>query len=197
MQDAYECLTDPQERSWYDSHRDAILKGRDVGGHSGGDGDGEGGDSEDPDADFCADIIHLFTTSAFEGFGDKEGGFFQVYRDAFDDIAECEQNAFEEANPSKLFDPPPSFGKGSTKWEDVEAFYDHYELFNSELSFAWRDLYDTRQAPDRRAKRMADDENRKARRIWKRKYVDSVLALAAFVKKWDPWYWRHLEGVGK
>ena len=31
IQEAHECLTNADERAWYDSHRDQILKGKDVG----------------------------------------------------------------------------------------------------------------------------------------------------------------------
>jgi len=30
VQDAYDCLSDPNERKWYDDHREAILRGQDV-----------------------------------------------------------------------------------------------------------------------------------------------------------------------
>jgi DnaJ family protein A protein 5 len=32
VQSAYEILSDPQERAWYDSHRDAILRNQDMQG---------------------------------------------------------------------------------------------------------------------------------------------------------------------
>ena len=38
LQSSYAVLSDPQERAWYDAHRDAILRG-----HSGVSGSGGGG----------------------------------------------------------------------------------------------------------------------------------------------------------
>ena len=48
---AYECLSDPNERAWYDSHRESILRG----------GDGTGTASKD---DFEMDLMPFFSPTA-------------------------------------------------------------------------------------------------------------------------------------
>lgn len=40
--------------------------------------------------------------------------------------------------------------------EDVFAFYDHWLLFTSIKPFAYADVYDSREAPNRRVKRIIE-----------------------------------------
>lgn len=47
------------------------------------------------------------------------------------------------------------------------------------------DEYDASMGPDRRSRRLMEEENKKARKKAKREYIDSVRGLAAFVKKRD------------
>lgn len=68
IQSAYAVLSDPHERSWYDAHRDAILRGK-----SGVRGE------EDEDDDPVSNLWAFFSASAYSGFGDDEGGFYAVY----------------------------------------------------------------------------------------------------------------------
>ncbi|KAL3227349.1 hypothetical protein MRX96_048781 [Rhipicephalus microplus] len=65
IQQAYDVLSDPQERAWYDKHRDAILKG------------GLGSDYKDD----RLDVYCYFNSSCFSGYGDDEKGFYAVFRD--------------------------------------------------------------------------------------------------------------------
>ena len=63
VQQAYELLSDPQERAWYDTHREALLRGL---GES--DGDIQG-----------INLLEYFTASCFKGFTDEPDGFYGVY----------------------------------------------------------------------------------------------------------------------
>ena len=65
LQQAFEVLSDPQERAWYDRHRDAILSGA---------------NDEKPGDD--VDLFPYFTSGCYKGF-DGEGGFYDVYRQLF------------------------------------------------------------------------------------------------------------------
>ena len=51
-------LSDPQERAWYDKHRDALLRGLTS---SEGDVDG-------------IDLFQYFSASCYEGYDDSDGG---------------------------------------------------------------------------------------------------------------------------
>ena len=154
IQNAYEVLSDKQERSWYDNHRDAILKGGQGGGGSsqyqaGGDGVGGG---EPPDSDF--DLFPFFSATCFSGYGSGEKGFYAVYEDVFSRLAENELDESSSGSGSggesgggggkggaaaanaaaaraslreRRF---PSFGSADTPWEQVSKFYDCWgELF--------------------------------------------------------------------
>lgn len=55
---AYSILNDPNERAWYDRHRESILRGKDA-------EEGEAGDTG-------VEIWSFFSTSCFKGFGNDE-----------------------------------------------------------------------------------------------------------------------------
>lgn len=59
IQEAYEVLSDPQERSWYDGHRDSILRGDDS------------KNQRDSSAGTAAeDLMRYFSVSEFKGYED-------------------------------------------------------------------------------------------------------------------------------
>ena len=184
VQEAYETLSDPAERKWYDQHREAILNGGK--GFDDGSGGGEGGIS------FIFDVLRYHTASCYDGYGDNDDGFYAVYRMVFGEIMKgelsgwiSEGNIDEAAMPNhhlQSFD----FGGTDTDYKDVQQFYAAWEGFSSCLSFAWADQYDPREAPNRYVRRRIDEENRKARRVAKRERNDDVCALVHFVKRRDP-----------
>ena len=63
IQQAYDVLTDPQERAWYDKHRDALLRGL-----SDSSGEVQG-----------INLLEYFTATCYRGFGDDPEGFYAVY----------------------------------------------------------------------------------------------------------------------
>ena len=164
-------LSDPNERSWYDEHREAILRGK-----SGVVGAGE--DEEDP-------VSHLwafFSTSAYAGYGDDEEGFYTVYGQVFDKINQEEKTQAEDA---AAFRAAPPFGASNAEWKDVKSWYSHWEGFSTGCSCATADKYDTRTAPNRQVRRAMEKENNKARVEARRKVNECVRNLVAFVKKRD------------
>ncbi|KAJ9049340.1 hypothetical protein DSO57_1025548 [Entomophthora muscae] len=168
IQHAYDILSDPQERSWYDSHRESILNGGNVGSEVAGDG----GLSLD-------DIISYFSPSVYSGFGDSELGFYFVYESLFKRIS------FNE--PSGL----PEFGKSD--WDyitKVKPFYDFWQDFTSVREFGWFDKYKPSDAPDRRTRRIIEKDNKKLRDAARKEYNFAVRRLAQFLCKKDP---RHLK----
>ena len=82
MTTAYSVLSDPQERKWYDDHRESILR-------SGGDGTARqsGDDGED------VDLWKYFNPSCYKGPEDGKTGFYTVYNDVFQEIYESERQA--------------------------------------------------------------------------------------------------------
>lgn len=177
VQEAYECLSDPAERKYYDEHRESILRGV------------KPGDNVE-DVDFLFDVTPYHFAGCYDGYGDEEGGFFDVFSKVFWNILEGEKNGFisegnidEEDRTNKHL--PSAFGNGSSDWKDVSHFYNCWESFSSCLSFAWADKYDPRDAESRWVRRKIDDENKKARRVAKRERNDNVIQFVAFVKKRD------------
>ena len=63
IQAAYEVLSDEQERAWYDSHREQILRGHD--------GDSVGGDSAVVGTT-VADLMKYFDSSTFARMNDSQ-----------------------------------------------------------------------------------------------------------------------------
>uniref|UniRef100_A0A915DT69 J domain-containing protein n=1 Tax=Ditylenchus dipsaci TaxID=166011 RepID=A0A915DT69_9BILA len=65
LKQAYEVLCDPQERAFYDRHRENIIYG------------GEGAEET---KDTGLNLDKFFERSCFQGFGDDETGFYTIYR---------------------------------------------------------------------------------------------------------------------
>lgn len=177
IQQAYECLSDPAERRWYDEHREAIMRGWSV----------EGGEKQKVEILF--DVIPFMHAGCYSGYGDDENGFFAVYTKVFTQIFKQEEEGWViegniEAMPQA--DLPTDYGTGSSDWALVSNFYTMWESFSSCRAFAWADKYNTKDAEDRRMRRAMDDENKKARRVAKRRFNDDIAALVHFVKRRDP-----------
>lgn len=180
VQQAYECLMDPQERKWYDEHREMILRG------------GMFGEQEDSNGeDILFDVTPFHFSGCFVGFGDGEGGFFQTYGMVVSKIWEGELSGWvSEGNIDETLMPnahlPTNFGFGSSDWSEISQFYASWEGFTSCLSFAWADKYDVREAESRWMRRRIEEENKKSRKIAKKKRNEDIVNLITFVKKLDP-----------
>ncbi|KAM0147414.1 hypothetical protein ACHAQE_010300 [Botrytis cinerea] len=177
VQSAYEVLSDPQERAWYDSHRLSILGGGDP--------------AEDDFADnvritSAAHIISLigkFDSSV--PFTDAPNGFFGILRETFATLAR-EENAACDWDGLELVDYP-DFGSAEDSYEDVvKSFYRTWVNFTTQKSFSWKDLYRTSDAPDRATRRLIEKENKRSRDEAKAEFNDAVRHLVLFVRKRDP-----------
>mmetsp|Transcript_36406 Transcript_36406/g.36792 ORF Transcript_36406/g.36792 Transcript_36406/m.36792 type:complete len:459 (+) Transcript_36406:136-1512(+) len=172
IQQAYEVLSDPQERKWYDDHRDAILAGWSTSSSS----ENDTGD------------IMLFNVAAYmhpgcySSYHNENGGFYQVFTSVFENIVSCELKQSE-----RIIDLPSNFGTSDTNWEVVRLFYQSWESFSSALNFAWEDKYNSREdGENRRIRRLMDEENKKGRKTAKKIYNSDILQLVSFIKRRDP-----------
>lgn len=180
VQSAYEILSDPQERAWYDAHRDAFLRGSD---------DASGEQFEhNVRITTASDILKLFTLfNARVDFSDSPTGFYGVLREMFDKLAKEEELACEWDGLEPL--AYPSFGHASDGYDDVvRPFYAVWTGFSTRKSFSWADVYRYSDAPDRRVRRMMEKENKRFREEGIREFNDAVRSLIAFVKKRDHRY---------
>ncbi|KAF7549215.1 hypothetical protein G7Z17_g6555 [Cylindrodendrum hubeiense] len=183
VQSAYEILSDPQERAWYDSHRDAILSGQD-----GNDPDAQPTTFRNVRLTSAEEIMSLMRrfNSAIP-FDDEPTGFFGIARETFEHLALEEEAAAEHDN----IDIPeyPSFGSSDDDYETlVKPFYAVWAGFSTSKSFSWKDKYRLSEAPDRRVRRLMEKENKKIRDDAIREFNDAVNFLVGFVRKRDPRY---------
>ncbi len=182
VQTAYEIISDPQERAWYDSHRDAILSGEDdVAGTEPTDRSGSGHTS----ANAIFSLMSRFNSSV--SMDDTSKGFFGILNEFFDQLAAEETAACQWAGiPSTEY---PAFGKAKDDYNGVaKPFYNVWSGFSTKKTFSWRDKYRLQEAPDRRVRRLMEKENKKFRDEGIREFNDAVLSLVVFVKKRDPRY---------
>jgi DnaJ family protein A protein 5 len=179
VQTAYEVLSDPQERAWYDSHRDAILRGH------------QPGDSDAVDATTSEDVLGWFSQfSVSMSFDDTDPrGFFVLARKAFTKLAEEEEAAAKWEGVEPIY--YPGFGDAKDTYDTYESravkdFYLAWTNFTTKKSFSWCDVYKYSDAPDRRVKRLMEKENMKARENARKVFNDTVIGFVKFVRKRDP-----------
>ncbi|XP_018418959.1 PREDICTED: dnaJ homolog subfamily C member 21 [Nanorana parkeri] len=167
IQAAYDVLGDPQERAWYDNHRDALLKG------------GEDGEYQDD----SLDLVQYFTVTCYSGYNDDEKGFYAVYRRVFEMIVKEEMESKINMEEAEEY---PSFGDSQSDYDTVvHAFYAYWQSFCTVKNFAWKEEYDTRQASNRWEKRAMEKENKKTRDKARKERNELVRELVAFVRKRD------------
>jgi DnaJ family protein A protein 5 len=180
IQNAYAVLADPQERAFYDRHRETIIRRR-----------GRSAASTNPRYS-VDDLMPFFDTDAFKGYSDDPTAFFAVYRNLFtllEDLeAEDGDGYKEEKFPShRSHNAFASFGSKATPYEpSLRIFYDKFLHFSSTRTFYEADGYDDSCAENRRHRRAIDKENQRARDALRRDYNDTVRNLAAWVRRRDP-----------
>lgn len=166
VQQAYEVLSDRQERAWYDAHRARILQ-----------------TSSREDADKSLDVFAYFTTSCFNGYTDGPDGFYSVYRKVFEQITEEDIKYMDE---KEEFDEIPSFGRSDSDSATVKAFYDHWMSYCTKKSYVWLDPFDIQEGRgDRRLLKIIEKENKKVRQKARKERNEEVRNLVAFVRKRD------------
>ncbi|KAH7138144.1 hypothetical protein B0J11DRAFT_423467 [Dendryphion nanum] len=182
VQSAYEVLSDPQERSWYDAHEGDILRG--GSGEGGGDSHFEG-NMRVTTADDISRMLGKFRSNV--EFSDSPTGFFGFLRETFEQLAkEEEYSADWEGVDIAAY---PSFGHKADEYDGVvRDFYAGWSGFVTHKTFAWKDKWRLSDAPDRRVRRLMEKENKQARDEGKREFNEAVRTLVQFVRKRDPRY---------
>ncbi|CAF0968438.1 unnamed protein product [Brachionus calyciflorus] len=166
VQDAYETLSNDQERAWYDSHREIIING------------GKPGESDK--GSYLFNIYPYFSSSCYRGFGNDEKGFYAVYQNMFANIAE-EDRSYYEVNTEI-----PDFGYSDSDYETVVGpFYSFWLSYCCPRSFVWVEQHDIREANDRYVRRIMEKENKKARDKARKERNEEIRKIVEFVRKKD------------
>ncbi|OQS02083.1 hypothetical protein THRCLA_05519 [Thraustotheca clavata] len=166
IQSSYEVLSDPQERQWYDDHREQILRGDDGQDHA---------TQEDP-----LDLMRYYSPSVYKGYKDDANGFYRVYCTLFEEIDALDR----EARGDNI--AAPSFGTStSNASSDVSVFYNYWRAYSTDRSFSWLDQYKTTDAPTREIRRLMEKDNKKLRDAGRKSFSSNVRALVDFVRKRD------------
>lgn len=178
VQSAYEVLSDPQERAWYDSHRNAILRF-----------DGETHENHyehNVRLTSAEDILNMSRSVAVDkDFSDSPSGFFATVKGFFDTLAREEELVceWEDLDPVSY----PSFGGAADDYETkVRPFYGAWTGFATSKTYSWEDLHQYSEASDRRIRRMMEKENKRFRDEAIHDFNNLVRSFVGFVKKRDP-----------
>ncbi|KAJ7773041.1 hypothetical protein B0H16DRAFT_1408872 [Mycena metata] len=207
LQQAYEVLSDEQERAWYDSHKASLAPEPDDATVY---EDIRKGAAPSRAQDRGLTVRHLsrfFDSSIWTGVDDGDNSFFTIYRSLF---------ARLQAEEALISDVEyPSFGYAGWTWapagkasDGARTFYTAWTNFATAKDFAWMDQWNLSEAPDRRVRRLMEKDNKKAREDGRREYNDTIRAgnfyysqrpvlifmqsLAQFLRKRDPRYKTHL-----
>lgn len=172
IQQAYEVLSDPQERAFYDRHREHIIY--------------QNTDGPDERKDTGIQLEPFMSTSCWKGLFTSEEErlekFYSVYRDLFHQLAAEDYEYIEDPEERNY----PVFGTFTSEYESVVApFYAFWLNFSTQRSFAWLDKWDLRDAPDRYSSRIMEKENRKMREQGKKHRSEDIRRLVEFVRKHD------------
>ncbi|KAK8657732.1 hypothetical protein V6N13_035956 [Hibiscus sabdariffa] len=167
---AYEVLSDPKERSWYDSHRSQILFAD------------RNATSNSP----IPDLFSFFSNTVYSGYSDKGRGFYKVYSELFSKIYANEIDFARKLGLGlDIVKEAPLMGNLESPYTQVTAFYNYWLGFSTVMDFVWVDEYDVMAGPNRKSRRVMEEENKKLRKKAKREYNETVRGLAEFVKKRD------------
>ncbi|GMM39853.1 Jjj1 protein [Hanseniaspora uvarum] len=204
---AYETLSDEQERSWYDSHKDTLNENNSNGGNQYED------ESYVNDCGVNADDIHAFMNREyFDRNDDSVAGMYQVAAKVFlrivkDEILfgkrygmkefeKCADDTFlsHAANNGYIQSLSdfktktllyPLFGYTETSYADLKQFYKKWSSFQTVKQFHWKNEYRINKNYDRRTKRELNKRNEKIRNEHKTQYNKTVKEFVNFIKKLD------------
>ncbi|XP_045499081.1 dnaJ homolog subfamily C member 21 [Colias croceus] len=165
VQTAYEVLSDPQERAWYDNHREQLLKGA--------------GSSYNDDS---LDVYPYFSPSCYKSFGDDPQGFYGVYSEVFSKLATEETDFLDDPEDLAKI---PKFGNSTTPYEEVHEFYAYWMAFSTNKSYVWLDQYEISQGDNRRVIKLMEKENNKIRQKARKERNEEIRRLVSYVRRRD------------
>ncbi|KAJ2333846.1 hypothetical protein GGI00_002129 [Coemansia sp. RSA 2681] len=218
IKEAYETLSDPQERAWYDNHREQILRGDDYVAANGGSGYEQSDKSANVAYISTESLMHFFSVLSFRGFNDLPTGFFAVYRTLFDRLRdeELQVSGLDTAERLDMLHNL-SFGDSHTFYDEdaiyasvqgrsrgptrksentgttLRDFYNFWTTYSTRKSFGWFDKFRLSDAENRQVRRLMEKENKSLRDKARREFVETVQKLASWLKRRDPRYKDHVD----
>ncbi|CCH41820.1 putative chaperone [Wickerhamomyces ciferrii] len=194
IRSAYEVLSDPQERAWYDSHKSSILRDDDDYGY-----DDEDDLSPDITGTTTDELLKFFDPTLYTRIDDSMAGIYVLASRVFEKLAAEEvlsgrQQGLDKYASYQDDDPSdttnilyPKFGRSKSDYgSEVRKFYQVWSSFSTVKTFSWKDEYRYSTAGDRRTRRAMERENKKARDSARREFNETVKSYVAFIKKRDP-----------
>ena len=168
LQEAYATLSDPQERAWYDGHKNQILRG---------DADVEGGD--DPSG---INLYRYFTRDAHKGMHDAPNGFYQTYAALFEELITAE-NTYGNCTEPRV---APVFGNSRSSPQAVMKFYQWWGQFSTFRAMNHAEVWNLSEASNRYVRKAMEKENQEERNKARKELNYTVRELTYFLKKRDP-----------
>lgn len=166
VQQAYDVLSDLQERAWYDNHREQILRG-----------------SQSDYEDESLDVYPYFTAACYKGFGDDDDGFYAVYAKLFDQIA---TEDIEFMDSPDEYEEIPKFGTSTSDYDTcVGPFYAYWQSYCTKKTYTWLCPHNINEIRDRRILREVEKETKKIAQKKRKERNEEIRALVAFVRKRD------------
>lgn len=158
---AYEILSNPRDRAWYDANREQIVEGITA----------RSSRVEDP----CQiNLYPYFSATCFADFSNGPDGFYQVFNAVFESIGNAERVSV------------PYFGDADSPWSRARKFYSFWENFSTRRRFEWAATYNLSDAANRRARGTMKNANTKAIEARTHEWQTNVRRLCRFVKSLDP-----------
>ncbi|CRG94114.1 DnaJ protein, putative [Plasmodium gallinaceum] len=180
IQEAYECLTDEKRRKWYDKNRKRIIEGRE--------------DEEKNELNKYSskhiNIWEYFNNNCYSGFDDSEKGFYNVYKNLFDEIIKEENEEIQKKyknNKEKI--NAPSFGNSKSSGKDIDAFYEFWSNFTTVKKFDYSyDYIKSCEFENRNVRRTLKKVNEKRSLKERKEYNENIRSLVHHLKKYDVRY---------
>ncbi|ODN76970.1 hypothetical protein L202_05533 [Cryptococcus amylolentus CBS 6039] len=210
LQQAYEILSDPQERAFYDSHRNAPVAATDddifeyIRAGDAATNDPRSKLNRRPAGDpgiQLEQLMAFFDPKLTRKLDDSTEGFYSVYRTLFGLLASDER--LHSDTPHRMM--YPSFGQSSTAYAPPHGltraqkdsqiwardFYAVWGEFVTEKRFEWINKWDADKGDDRMVRRAMEKENKKAREDIRKEYNDTIRQLVSFIQHRDPRFKLH------
>ncbi|OCF78359.1 hypothetical protein I204_00297 [Kwoniella mangroviensis CBS 8886] len=211
LQQAYEILSDPNERAFYDNHRNVPVAATDddIFDHV------RSGDkaTNDPKSKLnkrrhgdpgvrLEQLMRFFDPKLARKVDDTNEGFYSVYRTLFALLASDETLHTPPDSPPLVY---PSFGDSTTSYAPsqgmtraqkdsqiwVRDFYLVWTEFVTEKKFEWVAKWDLERAESRDIRRLMEKENKKVRDDYRKEYNETIRQLVLFIQHRDPRYKAH------